>query len=78
MTLTQFKVVKNLLLSGVILAFSWLLVTEGAEPTLVGVAALSLVAVLNGVDLAEWYAVWGEVQRERIKQQSSGGDDTDE
>lgn len=67
MTLKQVKIAKNTILSICILAFAWVSVNNGADPNLTFTLAIGIVALLNGVDLAELWAVWGEVQKAKAE-----------
>ena len=63
MDLKTYKAVKNGLLSLFLLVFAGFLVLEGADPTLVFTGTVAFLALLNGVELGEFYSAWEEVRR---------------
>ena len=69
MDLKTVKTVKNGLLSFLFLGFAVVLVLQGADPTLTFSGTLVLLALLNGIEMGELYAAWGEVRR--IQEQAS-------
>ena len=69
MDLKTYKVVKNGLLSFVLIGFAVFLVLEGAEPTLVFTGTLGLLTLLNGIELAEFYSAWEEVRTAQAQRQ---------
>lgn len=62
MNLKTYKAVKNGILSFVLLGFAYVLVLEGADPTLVFTGTLAVVTLLNGIELAEFLDAWAEVR----------------
>ena len=62
MNLKTYKAVKNGILSFVLLGFAYVLVLEGADPTLVFTGTLVVVTLLNGIELAEFLDAWAAVR----------------
>lgn len=67
MNLKTYKAIKNSLLSLVLIAFGWFLVLEGADPTLVFSGTLAVVALLNGIEFAEFVDAWSEVRQAQLR-----------
>jgi hypothetical protein len=62
MNLRKWKLARAVFVTVAVFVFTTFAISEGAEPTTTGVLALLLVALLNGIDLAELMSVWAEVR----------------
>lgn len=62
MNLKVWKVIKNLVVSLAIIGFAIFSVSEGADPLQVFTLASIVLALVNGMELSEFYAAWAEVQ----------------
>lgn len=69
MSLKSYKILKSLVVSLAVLAFAAaMILAGGADPTLTAVAALALVAVLNGIELSEYLDAVASIQEARALQ----------
>jgi hypothetical protein len=69
MDLKAYKAVKNGLLSLAIIVFAGYVVNAGADPTVVFSGTLTLLCLLNGIELAEFYNAWEEVRKTQAQNQ---------
>jgi hypothetical protein len=60
--LRKWKLARGLVVTVAVVAFATFAILRGAEPTTTALFALVLVALLNGIDLAELVSVWAEVR----------------
>jgi hypothetical protein len=65
----RWKILKTVLLSGMVLAFGIYTIDEGADPTTVGLFALTVVGAIAGVEWSELEAV------KFVTVSDDGGDD---
>lgn len=56
MTLKQLKTIEAIVLNVIVGAVAFVAIQAGAEPTLVGLVALSGLGLLNGIKVSEWAA----------------------
>jgi hypothetical protein len=60
--LRKWKLARAGVVTVAVFAFATYAIAEGAEPTTTALFALVMVALLNGIDLAELLSVWAEVR----------------
>jgi hypothetical protein len=60
--LRKWKLARGLVVTVAVVAFATFAILRGAEPTTTALFALVLVALLNGIDLAELVSVWAEIR----------------
>lgn len=76
MNLKIWKVFKNLVATLGILGLAGFAIAEGAsDPTQIVVIALVVIGLINGMELSEFWAAYGEVARVKAEMRSSDGDD---
>ena len=62
MNLKRWKLVKNAVFAAAILGYGYVLVTEGADPTIVFAGTIALLIPLLGIEFGEFAAAWAMIQ----------------
>lgn len=79
MDLKTYKAVKNGLLSFAVLVFAGILVVEAnADPTVVFSGTVVFLALLNGIELGEFFSAWEEVRKLQAQNNDQSGDDSED
>jgi hypothetical protein len=70
MNLKAWKALKNTLVSLAIVGFAVFAISEGANPLQVAIITVIVVGLINGMEVGEFWAAYGEVQRTRREAES--------
>lgn len=78
MNLKKYKIIKNGILSIMLVGFGTIAISQGADPTVVSGSIIALVAVLNGIEFSELFAVYSEMKQAQAEAQQQAKSEREE